>query len=262
MRHTFAICAYGDSPYLEECIRSLQRQSRASDLILCTASPSPYIRKVAGRYGLPLFVNTGTTGIAGDWNFAYKKAKTDLVTIAHQDDVYHRDYTKTLLRAKALYPDMSVFMTASRTVKGELPVRDGGIEHIKRLLRLPLRLFALNHLPFVKRLALSFGNPVICPSCCYDKSLCGEDIFPEGFHFVLDWMTLLRLAKDRYRWICVEKPLIRYRVHDLSATKACIDTERRLKEEQAVFAALWGKTIAKLILFFYKGAYRAYQSEE
>ena len=58
MTHTFAICAYGDSPYLENCIRPLRRQGEDTDIILCTSTPSDYIRKTAARYEIPVFVKS------------------------------------------------------------------------------------------------------------------------------------------------------------------------------------------------------------
>ena len=40
MTHTFAVCAYGDSPYLESCIRSLVRQPGNPEIICCTSTPA------------------------------------------------------------------------------------------------------------------------------------------------------------------------------------------------------------------------------
>ena len=37
-RHTFAICAYGDSPYLTECLDSLLRQTVKSTILLATST--------------------------------------------------------------------------------------------------------------------------------------------------------------------------------------------------------------------------------
>ena len=37
-KHVFAIPAYGQSPWLETCIRSLKVQSQPSPVILCTSS--------------------------------------------------------------------------------------------------------------------------------------------------------------------------------------------------------------------------------
>ena len=57
--HTFAICAYKDSPYLEECMASVKRQSCSSEVICCTSTPSPYISRLAEKYGIPLYVREG-----------------------------------------------------------------------------------------------------------------------------------------------------------------------------------------------------------
>ena len=96
-QHTFVICAYQESEYLEECIRSLMRQTVKSEILMATSTPNPYIKKVSEKYAIPLYVNTGERGITQDWNFAYRQAKTPLVTIAHQDDVYAKNYTELVL---------------------------------------------------------------------------------------------------------------------------------------------------------------------
>lgn len=41
-KHVYAIPAYGDSPYLESCIKSLKAQNVTSPVILCTSTPSPF----------------------------------------------------------------------------------------------------------------------------------------------------------------------------------------------------------------------------
>ena len=86
--HTFAVCAYKDSPYLEACIRSLTEQQVKTDVICCTSTPSPYIEKITKKYAVPLYVREGESNIREDWLFAWHKAGGRLVTIAHQDDVY------------------------------------------------------------------------------------------------------------------------------------------------------------------------------
>ena len=50
--HTFAICAYKESPYLEECIQSLMNQTVKSDILIATATPSKYIDDIAAKYNL------------------------------------------------------------------------------------------------------------------------------------------------------------------------------------------------------------------
>ena len=55
--HTFAICAYRESPYLEECIRSVLNQSMKTSVIITTSTPNHHIRSIAEKYGVPVFEN-------------------------------------------------------------------------------------------------------------------------------------------------------------------------------------------------------------
>jgi len=214
---------------------------------------------LAEKYGLEVFVREGDPGIGYDWNFAYNKADTQLVTIAHQDDVYHHDYVKKLFEAKGKYPDMSLYTTSSVSIKNGKLVKYGSVELIKKLLRLPLRVSAFNNKTFIKKAAISFGNPIICPSCTYDKTLCGDSIFDPKYSFVLDWDTLMRLAEKNGRWICEETPLIMYRVHSDSATSEAIHSSVRDNEEAEMFQRLLPENMARLIGGLYKKSYDAYK---
>ena len=66
IKHSFAVCAYGDSPYLERCLRSLKAQTAPSELLICTSTPSPFISGLAEKYGIPLVVRDGTSGIGAE----------------------------------------------------------------------------------------------------------------------------------------------------------------------------------------------------
>ena len=41
--HTFVICAYKESSFLEECIKSLKNQSIESEIFIITSTPNSYI---------------------------------------------------------------------------------------------------------------------------------------------------------------------------------------------------------------------------
>ena len=51
--HTFAICAYKESPYLEECIKSLKNQTIKSNILIATSTPNDYIKGIADKYAIP-----------------------------------------------------------------------------------------------------------------------------------------------------------------------------------------------------------------
>ena len=76
--HTFAVCAYKESEYLEECIQSLINHDYKSKIIIATSTPNDYIDSLAKKYDIPVYVNEGEGGITQDWNFALSKVDTKL----------------------------------------------------------------------------------------------------------------------------------------------------------------------------------------
>ena len=99
MKHTFVICAYKESQFLESCIKSLKAQIVKSDIKIATSTPNDYIYNIAKKYNIEVFVNNNkkpenVSNIGFDWQFAYNIAETELVTIAHQDDIYLKNVLK------------------------------------------------------------------------------------------------------------------------------------------------------------------------
>ena len=265
--HTFAVCAYKDSPYLEECLRSVTSQTVKSEVICCTSTPSSYVRELTARYQVPLYVRDGASNIREDWMFAYGKAQGRFVTIAHQDDRYRSDYAEKLLKAWKKYPDLLLFASDYLTIR--MTEKEGKMKAIpepfnmvwlvKKILRLPLRLRFLANRTWIKRSSVLFGNSICCPSCTYNKEQIGDDMFHSEYDFALDWDNLYELAGKKGRFICSEKPLIAYRVHAAATTKACIEDNRRPADEMAMFRKMWPDWMGKILMHFYRKAYKEYE---
>ena len=96
--HTFVVCAYKESKYLEECIKSLLEQTIKSNIIIATATPNNHIEKLAKKYNLKLFINDEKPGIGTDWNYGVSQTNTDYVTVAHQDDIYKKNYLEEIIK--------------------------------------------------------------------------------------------------------------------------------------------------------------------
>ena len=178
--HSFAVCAYGDSPYLERCLRSLKAQTAPSELLICTSTPSPFIAGLAEKYGIPLHVRDGASGIGADWNFAFDMARGRFVTLAHQDDMYEKHYAARLLSAAERWPDMTLFTTASATVKNGAVQPDRAPEIVKKLLRIPLRFRCLADRTAVKRLVLRMESGHLSILRLPEGRLRGKPLFPEA----------------------------------------------------------------------------------
>ena len=167
--HTFAICAYGESPYLEECIKSVKNQSVKSKVILSTSTPCDYIQRLCKKYSIPYFINYGESGITQDWNFAYSKAETPIVTIAHQDDIYFRKYSEYVIKSYKGAKVPLIFFSDYYELRNEKIVKNTLLLNIKRLMLFPLRATFLQSNIFVRRRILALGSPICCPSVAFFK---------------------------------------------------------------------------------------------
>ncbi len=259
-KHTFVICAYGKSKYLEQCIRSVVRQSVSTRVIMCTSTPSRYIERLADKYGIPLFVRCGRSNIRDDWNFGYNLANTKYVTIVHQDDVYHRDYVKYMMEKLSTYEGekVDIYFTGYR------PLKKKGISVdincvLRAVLRFPMRIRKLSNNSWCKKYMLSLGNSICCPTVTYNKDKLGKDIFTSEFSFNIDWDTFYKISEMDGYFVYEPKSLVLYRIHQGATSKAFIDNNERYDEDIAMFEKFWGKKISMFIMRFYVKAYDTYK---
>lgn len=257
-RHTFAVCAYKESPYLEECVCSLREQTVKTNIIMTTSTPCEYIKKIAEKYEIPLYVRNGESDIKEDWNFSYDKAETDWVTIAHQDDKYDKDYVKEFLETIKKYDKPIAFVTDYIPIKkGVIGPRDINSK-IRRFLRNPLKYPKLARKKFWKRAVLSLGNSICCPAVSYNKKILGASYFTSDLKYNIDWDTFLKLADEDGAMAYTVKPLTFYRVHDGATSKEFIEDHRRERDDRVMFEKFWPRWVVNIIMHFYKRAYDTY----
>ena len=249
--HTFAVCAYKESQFLEECVKSLLAQTVRSNIIIATSTPNGHIRGIAEKYGLPLFVNNGVKGIGGDWNFAYSCADTPLVTIAHQDDIYEPDYTKEMLEYINRSTDPIIYFCGYAELRGGEKVYNNRLLKVKKLMLSPLKVRAFWKSRFVRRRVLSFGCPICCPAVTMVTEKFGENQFTNDFLSNIDWQQWERQSRKKGSFVYNPSPLMCHRIHGGSATTEIIADNKRTDEDFAVFSEFWPKPIAKFLVGFY-----------
>ncbi|EET60566.1 hypothetical protein BRYFOR_07384 [Marvinbryantia formatexigens DSM 14469] len=251
VNHSFVICAYKESPYLEECILSLKKQTVKSNIIVVTSTPNSYIENLAAKYHLPYYINTGEGGITQDWNFGYACAKTKYITIAHQDDVYHKDYLATALRMCQDAKKPLIFFSNYYEIREGKPVVKNRLLTIKRIMLLPLCIRIFWKSRWVRRRILSLGSPICCPSVMFVTEHLPEVIFKNGFRACEDWEAWETLSKLPGEFVYSPQMLMGHRIHEDSETSAIIGDNKRSDEEYQMFCKFWPETVAKLILKFY-----------
>ena len=246
--HTFAVCAYKESEYLEECIQSLENQSVKSNIILTTSTPNDYIRGICEKHNLEMLVNNGEKGIGGDWNFAYNSAKTPLVTIAHQDDIYLENYLKEILNALENAKDPVIAFCHYAELRDAKQVFDNRLLKIKKLMLSPLSLRFNQNKKFFKRLVISYGNPICCPAVTYVKAKVGSSPFSNDFGSNIDWQQWERLSKLDGSFAYTSSQLMCHRVHEGSTTSELINDNSRTDEDYEMLLRFHSKPVAKFLI--------------
>lgn len=247
--HTFVICAYGESPFLEDCIRSLTAQTVKSRILLATSTPSEGLTALAEKYGIPVFVNTGAGGIGGDWNFAWETAASPLLTIAHQDDLYFPGYTEAVLRRLNRAFSPVICFTGYRELRNGEVSPDNRNLRVKKLMLFLLRLFPRS--VFIRRRVLSLGNPICCPAVTYVTGAIGSAPFSLTFRNSLDWDAWERFSRVRGDFAYEPAPLMAHRIHAASATSRLIDDGGRAREDYDMLRRFWPGWIARPLFRLY-----------
>lgn len=250
--HCFAICAYGTSPYLEECVQSLKQQTVATRVILVTSTPNPDIERACQQIGCKMLVNDGPGGIAGDWNFAVKMANSPLVTIAHQDDVYLPSYAESMLRMLNSSHDPLLYFTGYGELRGGERVFDNRNLLIKRRMLRALEKPRNAMKRSVRRRILSLGCPICCPSVTLVTSAFEQPLFAGDFSSDLDWQAWERLSRMEGSFVYDPTPLMLHRIHEESETSRLIHDNSRSQEDLAMFKKFWPASIAALINRLYE----------
>ena len=250
--HTFVICAYGESPYLEECVCSLKGQSLLTNVIMVTSTPNEIIGEVAKKYSIPLAVNTGVGGIAGDWNFAVACAKTPLVTIAHQDDVYLTHYAEEAIHFINAANHPTLYFTDYGELRNGERVDSNNLLEIKRKILAPMKSKVLSSSRFIRRRCLSIGDPICCPSVTLIKPAIEEPLFQSNYGASLDWEAWESVANKKGRFVYNPSIRMLHRIHEGSETSRLIEDHEREHEDLDMFTHFWSKPIATLLSKAYK----------
>jgi len=244
--HTFVVPAFGDSPHLEECLRSLAAQHDASPIIVSTSTPSKYLESLATSFNVKYYVHDQKKGIGHDWNMAMMAAGSDWITIAHQDDIYYPEFAGEVKKVIALHSDASVIFTNYHEIRNGRTPLQGSLIALKKLL---LQIGFLGRRSIQSKLSktntIRFGCAIPCPTVTlpYDPSF----KFHETLQVNLDWDAWLRKAQSDGSFVWIGKTLMAHRIHEEQASSSAIRTGIRHQEDLLLLQRLWPSFVANLI---------------
>ena len=256
--HTFVILAYQKSPFLEECIESVTSQTYPSKIIIATTTKNAYITNLAKAYNIKI-IEGKHTNIGGDFDFAIHAGDTPLITIAHQDDIYEKDYSQKIIEAYKKQPNSSIIFTDYFEIRGKKHVYKNTLLKIKHLLLIPIRIKKSFKSRHFKRSILRFGNPICCPAVTFAIKNCPKDIFKSEFKCNCDWHAWENLSSKKGAFTYIPKPLMGHRISEESTTTDIINQGIRTKEDYQIFKRFWPQPIAKTFTKFYQKSEKSNQ---
>lgn len=251
--HTFVVLAYKESPYLEECLKSVLNQSYKSKVVIATTTDNDYIRTLAKKYKIDVVVG-GHTNIGGDFDFAIHTGKTELVTVAHQDDIYDYEYSWKMVNLYSKYKDSTILFSDYFEIRNNKKVYSNVNLIIKRILLFPLRSHKISGFKFIKRWGIRFGNGICCPAVTFVRKNCPSEVFTSDYKCNVDWFAWEKLSKLNGKFIYDKGKLMGHRISEESTTTDIIKNGIRTKEDYEIYCKFWPKIIAKILTKVYKNS--------
>lgn len=259
--HTFVICAHKESKYLKKCIESLKRQTVKTNIIMVTSTNNKFIRDSASVHDIPLYINQGEGGITQDWNFGYGVADTALVTIAHQDDIYAKDYAENMLKMVNKSEHPLIFFTDYGEIRAGKKVLKNRLLSVKRFMLKPLEWSTFYGNRFVRRRILSLGSPICCPSVTFIKPNLMDPVFENHFLCDEDWEAWEKISRLKGDFLYCKKILTFHRIHGESVTTSVLENTGRSNEDYAMYRKFWPPIIARLLVRFYTSSEKSNKME-
>ena len=242
MKHTFVILAYNISDNLEECIKSVINQSRKSNIVIATSTPNDYIIDLASEYSLGVMVNKYKSNKGRDYNFAINSFDSELITIAHQDDLYDRNYTKEIVKCYKKNKEATILFTDNYEIYVDKKITNSKKLFWKRYFLLPLKFSFFQNKKFFKLRSLRRDKYICTSSITFVKKNLTGDIFPTNLKFNNDWQGLIDLAKQDTRFVYLKKKLVGYRVEEKEINKT------KIKEDQKILQNNYPKWYYNIII--------------
>lgn len=242
--HTWVICAYGESEFLEACILSLRAQTIRSKIICYSSTPLDSIRQLCQTYEIPFYTKEGG-GIGTDWNNALSFVDSQYATIAHQDDYYEPTYLEAVLQKIEQSKDVLIAYTDYFEEKNGVKILVNKNLKIKTFMLKVLNIMPASH--FWRNRVLALGNPISCPAVTYNLARIKEFRFDEKMRVSLDWYAWYKISEYKGRFAFISEKLMCHRIHEESETTKTISDNTRTKEDLYMYQLFWPKWIAKLI---------------
>ena len=246
---TIVIPAYGESPYLDQCISSIVNSQGASVeiIVIDDASPSTFVRNISEKYfpRVSYLRNEKNLGVANNFNKALSTANSLFVQIVGQDDMIINSMVEVIHSANNYAEECFAIHPAVTVIDGLGNSSFGMNEVVKSIIK-PHSKMAYSGDTLRRRLL--FGNWTYFPSIIWNKKLLPEAPFSDEYKYCMDLDLLLRMCVTDSSLFLSEKKGFHYRRHRDSVSMAAVP-KKRFEEEMSVIRKHRRNSINERIFF-------------
>ena len=189
--------------------------------------------KALNKANIGYVKNDQDISMAGNWNFAVSQAKSEFVTLLHDDDLLAPNYVEQMLTLVNQYPNSTAYYCDVKLINSKGNATWTVADKIKGLLRPNEH---ISHLIGDEGLSsLLKGCYIFCPTICYRKSKITEKMFNKKWQMVADLQCYVDLLTSGQLITGVKEKLYCYRRHDANQTSKLTQTMLRFQEEVALY---------------------------
>lgn len=215
MRISIVIPTYNGSKYIREAIESALNQTRPADeIIVSDDNSSDDTLKICNNYSdkIKIFKNpNGPSGFVNGWNIAIRHAKSEFISILHQDDILAPNFLEEVENAYNLYPEVKHFFASCNYIDAE------GSTIRQTMNNYPNELKFYSGQEYAETYELFPNHIHRCPGVVTSKEILEKSPYREIAGHIADDDFFMRVGN----WtnvVGILKPLAYYREHNGSET--------------------------------------------
>jgi glycosyltransferase involved in cell wall biosynthesis len=211
------IPAYNAGPYFEKCLKSILAQTYQNiEIIICDNASTDKSTDIVHQVSDPRIRYSRSPHLIGghdNWNRCIEMARGEFVTIYHADDLYEPEIVREEVEFLLDNPEAGAVFSRALRIDGEDRVME------EMVLPEPLRGGKILSFAETLRAMIEYGNFLVCPTFMARRSVLelagrfSSVIFGTAFDTGM-WFQILEHAPIGV----IDRPLMRYRVHDRMGT--------------------------------------------
>jgi len=254
---TICIPAYNvNQLYIKRAIKSVENQSSNNwQLYVVDGSDiqdialKQYVDSLQNKK-IQYLRNEKDRSMAGNWNYSFDHAKSELVTLLHDDDYLSPKYVENMLEVAEEFDGSAAYFCDVSIVNEHNRRAFSVADFIKRFIK-PRG--CIIHLSGDEGLAsILNGCYIFCPTICYRKSKLSYSPFSNKWKMVTDLKFYLDVLSEQSVITGINQKLYFYRRHKQNQTSKMTESLDRFKEESDLYDVIaslplkdWPKSISK-----------------